>query len=110
MLPDHVHGDDNHRADRLDKAADLSSMPISRSGYATLIYFDDAARRIKAVPFGAPVPRPGIGRSHGVVSHEVLIQVVREAGPAVDDPRSAPAWQLIPLSHKTSAPVRRQRI
>jgi hypothetical protein len=43
MLPDHVHGDDNHRADRLDKAADLSSMPISRSRYATLTYFDDAA-------------------------------------------------------------------
>jgi hypothetical protein len=43
MIPDHVHGDDNHRADRLDKGADLSSMPISRSGYATLIYFDDAA-------------------------------------------------------------------
>jgi hypothetical protein len=28
-----------------------------------------------------------------VVSHQVLIELVCEAGPAVDDPRSAPAWQ-----------------
>ena len=38
-----------------------------------------------------------------VVSHQVLIEVVCEAGPAVDDPRSAPAWQLIPSSHKKCA-------
>jgi hypothetical protein len=32
------------------------------------------------------------------------------AGAAVDDPRSAPAWQLIPSSHKRSAPVSRRNV